>query len=178
MLGHFATNSGEIMGIPVCAAYCDTWFEACKGDLTCVESWEELAYHNLSVDSTSSCPQNSTCRTYQEVYGDGRGLCNKIWGSDYVYSTDRNNCTVMAFDNSMANPNFKLTFLRSSSVSQTVKWGSILSQQLALLMLFAIAAAAFYWESSILNYSLLYNHKMYWVLIIIGASLSEPHTSE
>ena len=156
MLGYFQTSSGEVVGVPVCADYCDAWFEACKDDLTCVEDLEELVYHDPSVDFTSSCPQNSVCRTYQVVYGDGRGLCNKIFGSDYVYSTDRDNCTVMAFNNSMVNPNFRLTFPRSSSVastpgdeanssvSQTVKWGSILSQQLALLMLFAIAAAAFY----------------------------------
>ena len=144
MLGHFQTSSGEVVGVPVCADYCDAWFEACKDDRTCVENWDDLVYHDPYVDFTSSCPQNSVCRTYRDVYGDGRGLCEKIFGSYYVYSTDRDNCTVMAFDNSMANPNFKLTFPRSSSVSQTVKWGSILSQQLALLMLFAIAAAAFY----------------------------------
>ena len=143
MLGHFTTSSGVVMGIPVCAEYCDAWFEACKDDLSC----GELVYHDISVDFTSSCPQNSICRTYREVYQDGRGLCNNIFGSDFVYSTDRDNCTVMAFNNSMANPNFKLMFPRSSSVSHTVtKWDSILSQGLALLIYITIAAGvhAFY----------------------------------
>ena len=90
-------NSGELMSVPVCADYCDAWFEACKDDLTCVENYVEMGFHNLSIDYTSSCPQNSTCRTYRVVYRDGRGLCNKIWGSEYAYSTDRDNCTVMAF---------------------------------------------------------------------------------
>ena len=111
MLGHFQTDSGTLVGVPVCAEYCDAWFKACKDDLTCVENWpEEIVFHDVSVDLTSSCPQNSTCRTYREVYGDGRGLCNKLFGNEYVYSTDRDNCTVMDFDNSMANPNFKLMF--------------------------------------------------------------------
>ena len=110
MLEYFKTNSGELLSVPVSADYCNAWFEACKNDKTCVENFDDLVYHNISVDLTSSCPPNPNCRTYREVYGDGRGLCNKIWGSDYVYSTDRDNCTVMAFDNSMGNPNFKLTF--------------------------------------------------------------------
>ena len=108
MLGHFQTNSGELMGIPVCADYCDAWFEACRNDLTCAENLVEC----INVDFTASCPQDSTCHTYREVYGDGRALCNKIWGNEYFYSTDIDNCTLMTFDQSMANPNFKLTFPR------------------------------------------------------------------
>ena len=59
------------------------------------------------------CPANSTCHTFREEYGDGRGLCNQIWGNSIFYSTNKDNCTVMAFNSSMPNPNYKLTFPHS-----------------------------------------------------------------
>ena len=46
------------------------------------------------------------CMTYQERYGDARGLCDRIWGDNYYYSDDEDNCAVMSFEG--PNPNLKL----------------------------------------------------------------------
>ena len=110
MLGYFESvpGSGYISGVPVCASYCDSWFEACKDDLTCVEDW--LDDFDYAVNGNNSCPVNSTCTTFRGRYGDAKGLCNKMWGSAFVYSTDEQNCTVMKFDPGNGNPNFRLTF--------------------------------------------------------------------
>ena len=110
MLGRFKVAAiNDIENVPVCADCCGAWFNACQNDSTCVESWlEEL---NFAPDMSNSCPAGSTCRTFREVYGSGEGLCNRMWGTAYRYSTDTDNCTVMAFDNSLLNPNFKLMFL-------------------------------------------------------------------
>ena len=134
MLGYFQINAtGYIQGVPVCADYCDAWFEACKDDSTCVVDW--LADFNYEENGNNTCPENATCRTFSEVYGNGEGLCNTMWGSAFVYSTDRDNCTVMAFDNTMGNPNNQLSFPRSGSVTLT----TILSSMSAMLAVFFIA---------------------------------------
>ena len=135
MLGYFQIGtSGYIRDVPVCASYCDDWFEACKNDLTCVENW----LHDFTKDAngTNVCPMNSTgpgCITFREMYGSGEGLCNKMWGKAFYYSIDTDNCTVMAFDGGMVNPNIRLSFPEdqpgvsdNGSVQSTVVYGFVL----------------------------------------------------
>ena len=124
MLGYFQIDmTGYIQSVPVCADYCDAWFEACKDDLTCVEDW--LADFDFAEDGNNSCPANATCTTFRERYKNGEGLCNKMWGKAFYYSTNTDNCTVMTFNNTRTNPNYKLTFPHSDSTS-TVMCGSVL----------------------------------------------------
>lgn len=107
MLGYFQIDaSGYISHVPVCASYCERWFAACRTDLTCVADW--LADFDYAVNGNNSCPANSTCTTFEQQYGDARGLCNRMWGDAFFYSEDEDNCTVMAFTG--PNPNFQLTF--------------------------------------------------------------------
>lgn len=143
MLGYFQTGPGastQLLNVPVCANYCDDWFEACKNDTTCVENWSDFVYDDNS--SANSCPQDSMCRTFQEIYGDSKGLCDRIWGDEYFYSTNMDNCTVMSFDNRMLNPNFKLTFPRSGSLS-VVKFSPTMILGASLLILLVIAATIY-----------------------------------
>ena len=108
MLGYFQINAtGYIQGVPVCADYCDAWFEACKDDLTCVENW--LADFD-DENGNNICPADSACVTFSDMYGNGEVLCNRMWGSAFIYSTNRDNCTVMVFNSSLANPNSLLSF--------------------------------------------------------------------
>ena len=107
--------------------------------MTCVEHWLE----DFEIDEylAISCPRDSPCRTFKEEYGNGEGLCNQLLGNGLFYSTDSDNCTVMAFDNSLPNPNFKLTFPRSgigNIISLTVKLGSII---VIPLLMFLVNAA-------------------------------------
>ena len=114
MLGYFEIGTtGYIQGVPVCASYCDAWFEACRNDFTCVDNW--LEDFDFALDGVNSCPGpgNSTCVTFEQMYGNGTGLCNRMWGEAFFYSTDADNCTVMAFNNTMSNPNYRLSFPRS-----------------------------------------------------------------
>ena len=108
MLGYFQIGmTGYIQNVPVCADYCNVWFEACKDDLTCVEDW--LEDFDEDEDGNNVCPANSTCVTFLERYGNGERLCNRMWGVAFYYSTDKDNCTVMAFNSSSDNPNFRLS---------------------------------------------------------------------
>jgi hypothetical protein len=142
MLGYFQIGmSGYIQNVPVCASYCDDWFEACKNDLTCVEDW--LADFDYALDGNNSCPVNSTCVTFEEMYGNAEGLCNRMWGQAFFYSTNTDNCTVMAFDNTMPNPNYRLSFPSTSgSGSQsTVKIASTVVVYGTILMMSLLIAA-------------------------------------
>jgi hypothetical protein len=80
-------------GIPVCSTYCDDWFTACADDLTCVEDWADWP----TTDGQYTCPAGSSCRTYREVYGNGTGLCNRQWGSNFFSSNNMDSCFSMYF---------------------------------------------------------------------------------
>ena len=138
MLGHFRNVAiDNVENVPVCEDYCDEWFGAYQDDLTCVENWLDPA--NFAPEMSNSCPAGlATCRTFREVYGSGEGLCNRMWGTAYRNSTNSDNCTVMAFDISRLNPNFKLKFPDSST--SKVKWNSAVMCGSALLMFLLIAA--------------------------------------
>ena len=118
MLRYFQPGSGEnIRDVPVCKDYCDAWFDACQDDLTCFENWLE----NFDFFSTNTaCSAPHKCHPFRDVYENGKGICDRLWGIAFTYSTDADNCTVMAFNNSTPNPNFKLTFPRSGGLTKLV----------------------------------------------------------
>ncbi|XP_031564630.1 folate receptor gamma-like [Actinia tenebrosa] len=96
-------GKAKIREVPICRSFCHDWFEACKYDKTCVADWGEFNYTSGSY----ICPLNSKCQTFAEVYGDGKGLCNKMWGSSFKQE-ESSNCMVMRFDGP-GNPNDKVT---------------------------------------------------------------------
>ena len=57
-------EGGAVQSVPICASYCDKWFDACKNDMTCAQDW--LSGFNTS-SSAYTCPKASTCRTFSEV---------------------------------------------------------------------------------------------------------------
>lgn len=107
MLDYFQVrDTPGILNVPVCASYCDDWFDACRNDLTCVENW--LATVDRGVPN--SCPPDSPCITFEAMFQNGKGICDKMWKPAIIYSEDVDNCTVMQFDANMPNPNFQLSF--------------------------------------------------------------------
>lgn len=98
--------------IPLCASYCDQWFDACADDYTCWTNWNVWP---LDADGKYTCPLSDgapACRTYRDTYTDARGLCTKLWGQTYNYSTDLGACislgpslTATAFPNVPSPPN-------------------------------------------------------------------------
>lgn len=50
--------------VPICFDYCDSWFEACKNEKTCVENWETGF---VKVGHHYACPNNSKCTTFKKV---------------------------------------------------------------------------------------------------------------
>ncbi|XP_035666747.1 uncharacterized protein LOC118409671 isoform X1 [Branchiostoma floridae] len=79
-----------VQNIPICSSFCDDFFDACRDDLTCAESQATDWYY--SPEGINNCRPDSKCRTFAEVYVDGRGLCNNIWSDSYVYTEDDDTC--------------------------------------------------------------------------------------
>ena len=113
MLGYFeiANSPGNVTDVPVCADYCDAWFDACRYDNTCAENWLDQYIFQLNP----TCPNDDApCVTFEEMFGNGEGLCNRMFGPAFIYETS-DNCTVMAFDPDEENPNFELQLPVSSA---------------------------------------------------------------
>ena len=95
------------------------------------ENW--LRDFTKDANGTNICPINSSCITFEEMYSSGEGLCNKMWGKAFYYSSNTDNCTVMMFDDSMVNPNTRLSFPEilpgvsdNGGTQSTVVYGSVL----------------------------------------------------
>lgn len=113
-LWRFRNTNDSIHKVPICSSYCNDWFNACKDDKTCVENW--LGGFN-STSSGYHCPENSKeCKTFSEVYKNGEGLCNKMWGDAFVYTKDTGNCMKFHFDASKESPNKHVRPASTSSV--------------------------------------------------------------
>ncbi|KAL9966346.1 hypothetical protein ACROYT_G024400 [Oculina patagonica] len=90
------TFKEALKGVPVCSNICDQWFDACKTDQICVEN--VLEDYNFTIHGENLCPANKSCVTYQAMYGNGKNLCEKMWGGSYIYTTpnaDYSNCLMM-----------------------------------------------------------------------------------
>ena len=77
--------------LPVCARYCDEWFDACRSDLTCGEDW----LRDFDTTTTpSSCKPGRSCKNMTEMYTDGKTMCETLWGTSFMYkkSKEANDC--------------------------------------------------------------------------------------
>ena len=119
----------SLSGLPICAAYCDDWFEACKDVLLCAQNW--ITDFNPTIDPVTGrfhCV-NETCRTFAQCYRNGEGMCETMWGDSFQYDEDNTNCMVMLFTG--GNPN-------SNVMKDASGAGSVTRWQRSLLFLFAV----------------------------------------
>ncbi|KAL4647918.1 retbindin-like [Arapaima gigas] len=76
-------HPSSYQAVPLCHSFCRDWFEACKTDMTCTQSsvghWE---WHRQG----NNCSGN--CVTYQQMYQNGRHLCESMWGGAFVSVDD------------------------------------------------------------------------------------------
>lgn len=102
--------------VPLCAGYCDSWFNACADDLSCVQNWAFGEYatsyqkNKNGVNVTiNECPANSTCKTFKDLYTNGEGLCNILWGGSFNYTKNTELCLTPGYQRVNAEVN-KLLF--------------------------------------------------------------------
>lgn len=81
------------LGAPLCAGFCDSWFDACKDDLTCADNW--LTGFDTTSSGANQC--KSPCKKFSEYYTNGAGLCSKQWGSSFKYTNATGECLNLDF---------------------------------------------------------------------------------
>ncbi|XP_028408508.1 riboflavin-binding protein-like, partial [Dendronephthya gigantea] len=84
------TGNATIKNVPICGDYCDSWYEACKDDETCIKNWL------IGFDTPdNTCPKDAKCQTFKEMYGSGKEVCNKMWGTSFRYVDPKCPCSRM-----------------------------------------------------------------------------------
>lgn len=89
-----------LLKAPICASFCDGWFEACKDDLTCAKNW--ISGFNMTTDGSNTCKQ--PCKSFSDYYVSGKDLCESMWGRSFIYKETE--CLQLNFTD--PNPNDKL----------------------------------------------------------------------
>ncbi|KAM4796196.1 folate receptor gamma-like [Rhinophrynus dorsalis] len=96
----------RILNVPLCKEDCETWYDDCKFDYTCMENWH-VGWNWTS--KTNMCPTGTMCRRFFQVYPTAKDFCEKVWSNSYKYTTDvrgSDRCMQMWFDG--RNPNVKV----------------------------------------------------------------------
>lgn len=93
-------------GVPLCASDCDSWYNDCKDEYTCVENWtRDFAW----INGLNTCPLNHTCQPYRTIYNNSaKQFCESIWDHAWVYTPDEKSCMRLWFNGSHGNPNDKV----------------------------------------------------------------------
>ena len=95
----------NLRGVPICASYCDDWFNACKNVPLCAANWITDFVKNETTGRRHCA--NKTCGTFATLYANSKGLCETMWGNNFLYDEDNGNCMVMMFEGE--NPNANVT---------------------------------------------------------------------
>ncbi|XP_053561074.1 folate receptor beta [Bombina bombina] len=98
----------RIQFAPICKEDCETWYEDCKQDYTCMENWHKG--WNWTT-GTNQCPNGKTCRKVTEVFPTSKDFCEKLWSNSYKYTTltqSSGQCLQMWFNATNGNPNVKV----------------------------------------------------------------------
>ena len=96
---------GSFVGVPICSSFCDSWFDACKDDLTCAKNW--ITDFDYDQNGNNLCKSSATCSKFSDIYKNGSGLCNAMWGTSFKYtvSTKPNDCMHLTGINNGTDPN-------------------------------------------------------------------------
>ncbi|XP_013411269.1 riboflavin-binding protein isoform X3 [Lingula anatina] len=120
--------------VPVCAEDCDAWFEACKDDMTCATNW--LTDWNFTKPGENHCKM--PCKSFTEIYKDGKGLCEKMWGSTFLYEGNADKCIKLQWS---AGDNPNNAAVEKIFASTSGGWSTVMKTAFADLILISCAVA-------------------------------------
>jgi len=83
-------NSWQIFQAPMKGAYCDAFYEACKGDFFCSKSGSGSFFDTEVDDCATLDGIASNCKSFEELYGSGQAICEKLWDEAFVYVPETN----------------------------------------------------------------------------------------
>lgn len=95
--------------VPICASDCDTWFNDCRDDYTCVDNWTTKF---VFIKGENRCPSSSVCIKYSEMFRDAKHFCELIWDDSWKYTPDNEPCMRLWFNGSLGNPNARVAQVR------------------------------------------------------------------
>ncbi|XP_053380334.1 folate receptor beta-like [Mercenaria mercenaria] len=95
----------RFMHVPFCASQCNAWWEACKNEFTCHDTWGKGFNYSTGINT---CPNGKICRPFAEIYeNDATTFCEKIWYYSWKVVPDDQPC--MKIDFTGKNPNDDVT---------------------------------------------------------------------
>uniref|UniRef100_A0A6B2FYP2 Folate receptor beta (Trinotate prediction) n=1 Tax=Myxobolus squamalis TaxID=59785 RepID=A0A6B2FYP2_MYXSQ len=72
----------RIKNIPLCKKDCDEWFEACKDDFTCSDTWYPSTFDKINGQIKCKSP----CKTFLDYHQNAQKFCETIF-SGYILIT-------------------------------------------------------------------------------------------
>ncbi|XP_035268310.1 riboflavin-binding protein-like [Anguilla anguilla] len=78
------------LNVPICVNFCDSWYDACKDDLTCAKNW----LTDFKWDNDGNHCQHD-CVPYSKMYTDGTDMCQSMWGPSFSPSSSEGRCLRM-----------------------------------------------------------------------------------
>ncbi|KAL2096276.1 hypothetical protein ACEWY4_008424 [Coilia grayii] len=97
----------RILNVPLCQEDCESWYADCRHDFTCKQDWHSGWDWS---SGTNRCPKGSKCRTFEEVFGSAKTMCEAIWSNSYSYTAlkkDSGRCMQLWFEGP-DNPNLEV----------------------------------------------------------------------
>lgn len=111
---------------PICASFCDEWYDACRNDLTCGRNW--LTDFNVSADGVNTCKQ--PCRNFSAYFTNGKDLCEGKWGQTFVYKENDVDCLKM----NITSPNQNDEVVKKRLGNKDAKGSSLVSRASLVLV--------------------------------------------
>lgn len=111
---------------PICASFCDEWYDACRYDLTCGRNW--LTDFNVSADGVNTCKQ--PCKNFSAYFTNGKDLCEGKWGQTFVYQENDVDCLKM----NITSPNQNDEVVKKRLGNKDAKGSSLVSRASLVLV--------------------------------------------
>ena len=111
---------------PICASFCDEWYDACRDDLTCGRNW--LTDFNVSADGVNTCKQ--PCKNFSAYFTNGKDLCEGKWGQTFVYKENDVDCLKM----NITSPNQNGEVVKKRLSNKDAKGSSLVSRASLVLV--------------------------------------------
>ncbi|XP_075704405.1 folate receptor beta-like [Rhinoderma darwinii] len=97
----------RIMDIPLCKEDCETWYNDCKHDYTCMENWHTGWNWTTGINK---CPAGRRCQKLSVVFPSPKDFCEKVWSNSYKFTENTRGserCMQLWFENNDVSPNVK-----------------------------------------------------------------------
>ena len=92
-------NGWQLLGMPIKASECDSFYEDCKDDLFCVTA------ESKSFFALPTCDIATQCQKFSDIYADGKEMCELLWDNSFAYETNEEHAYTWSFEEGEENPN-------------------------------------------------------------------------